>query len=187
MNWHAVRPLAAPLAATLVLATALPAQAALNAYLTIKGSKQGTIQGSVAQKGREGTILVFSTDHSVKVPVDTATGLPTGKRQHGAFVVRKEVDRSSPLLYQALVSNETLTEVVLKFYTPDPTGMEVNHYTVRLTSARLTSIKLVQPNTKNADAAKLPLQEEISFSYQKIEWTWTNGGVSAQDDLGTAD
>jgi hypothetical protein len=32
---------------------------ALNAYLILKGQKQGEIKGSVTQKGREGTILVF--------------------------------------------------------------------------------------------------------------------------------
>jgi type VI secretion system secreted protein Hcp len=30
----------------------------LNAYLTIKGQKQGDTKGSVTQKGREGSILV---------------------------------------------------------------------------------------------------------------------------------
>lgn len=189
MNLHAFRrPLAAMLTAALVLLTALPAQAALNAYLTIKGGKQGQIQGSVTQKGREGMIQVFSTEHVVKVPIDAATGMVTGKRQHGQFIVRKEVDRSSPLLYQALVANETLTEVVLKFFTPDPsgTGMEINHYTVKLTNARLSAIKLVQPNTRVPDLAKLPLQEEISFTYQHIEWTWVKDGATAVDELAPA-
>jgi type VI secretion system secreted protein Hcp len=28
----------------------------------------------------------------------------------------------------------------------------------------------------------LPLQEEITLTYQKIQWTWNDGGVTASDD-----
>jgi type VI secretion system secreted protein Hcp len=54
----------------------------LNAYLSIKGQKQGDIKGAVTQKGREGKILVTDYTYSVLSPRDAATGLPTGKRQH---------------------------------------------------------------------------------------------------------
>ncbi len=30
--------------------------------------------------------------------------------------------------------------------------------------------------------AKLPVLEEISFTYQKIEWTWVETGVTTSDD-----
>ena len=33
---------------------------ALNAYLKLKGQKQGEIKGSVTQKGREGKIMVIA-------------------------------------------------------------------------------------------------------------------------------
>ena len=38
----------------------LHADAALNAYLKLKGQKQGEIKGSVTQKGREGAIAVIA-------------------------------------------------------------------------------------------------------------------------------
>jgi type VI secretion system secreted protein Hcp len=31
----------------------------------------------------------------------------------------------------------------------------------------------------------LPLQEEITLTYQKIQWTWNDGGVTASDDWET--
>ena len=74
---------------------------ALNAYLTLKGQKQGAIRGSVTQKGRENSILVHAFSNEILSPRDPATGLPTGKRMHKPFVILKEVDRGSPQLWNA--------------------------------------------------------------------------------------
>lgn len=155
---------------------------ALNAFLTITGKKQGQIKGGVTQKGREGSIAVYAVQHEVVSPRDAASGLPTGKRQHKPLTIVKETDRSTPLLYNALVANETLTEVVLKFYAQSPAGVEQNNYTVRLTNASISAIDLDMQNNKLEPGNKLPVLEHISFTYQKIEWTWTAGAVSAGDD-----
>ena len=75
---------------------------ALNAYLKIVAQKQGTILGSVTQKGREGTIQIIAAMHEIVGPRDPASGRPTGKRVHKPFVVTKNIDRASPLLYGIL-------------------------------------------------------------------------------------
>jgi type VI secretion system secreted protein Hcp len=171
-------------ASTLFLST-LPAHAALNAYLTLKGTKSGEIKGSVTQKGREGSILVFSYQHEMQTPVDSKSGAATGKMQHGLFKITKELDKSSPLLLRAWSSNEILSELTLRFWEPSKAGgAEVQHFTVKLTNARIVSIKSSLPNTKDAELVKLPISEEISFTYQKIEWTWTDGGVTTSVDWG---
>src|SRR5437764_13583259 len=100
----------------------------LNAYLSATGQKQGQIKGSVTQKGREGFIAVYAVNHEIISPRDAASGLPTGKRQHKPFVIRKEIDKSSPLLFKVFVTNETLTEVVLKFFAATANGVEANSY-----------------------------------------------------------
>ncbi|HRI69004.1 MAG TPA: type VI secretion system tube protein Hcp, partial [Polyangium sp.] len=41
---------------------------ALNAYLRLKGQKQGEIKGSVTQKGREGSIMVIAVSHEIISP-----------------------------------------------------------------------------------------------------------------------
>src|SRR6185369_5441573 len=117
---------------------------ALNAYLKLKAQKQGEIKGSVTQKGREGKILVIAAEHEVEVPHDDA-GHATGKRVHKPFVITKELDKSSPLLYQALVSNETIVEWELQFWAPalagaTAVGAEVQRYTVKLTNAVIIDI-----------------------------------------------
>lgn len=161
------------------------ADAAMNAYLKIKGQKQGDIKGGVVQKGREGSIEVDSSAHEITSSRDASSGAATGRRQHKPFTVVVEVDRALPLLYNALVTNETLTSVELKYYrSGEKGGGDAQFFTVKLTNASIASIRFVQPNSKSPDQARLGETAEIAFSYQKIEWTWNDGGIRAQDDVG---
>ena len=160
---------------------------ALNAYLNLKGQKTGDIKGSVTQKGREGKIMVIAVSHEIVSPRDPASGLPTGKRMHKPFVITKELDRSSPKLYNALVNNENIPEWELEFWTPQlkaatGTGVEFQHYTVTLTNANIASLAFRMANNKHPDLMKFAEYEEIAFTYQKIEWTWNDGGITAMDD-----
>jgi type VI secretion system secreted protein Hcp len=155
---------------------------AFNAYLTLKGQKQGDIHGSVSQKGREGSILVHSFNHTVISPRDPTSGLPTGKRQHQPLVILKEIDQSTPPLWNALVNNENLIAWELKFWAPSANAIETQIYTITLTNASIASIREYMVDNEDPAKAKLPLLQEISFTYQKIEWVWTKGAITAQDD-----
>ncbi len=160
---------------------------ALNAYLNLTGQKQGDIKGSVTQKGREDKIMVIAVSHEIISPRDAASGLPSGKRMHKPYVITKELDKSSPLLYNVLVNNENITKWELQFWTPQVgvgtgTGTEVQHYTVKLTNANIASIAFRMANNKHPELMKFAEYEEIAFTYQKIEWTWVKGGITAMDD-----
>ena len=155
---------------------------AQSAYLTVAGQKQGPINGPVTIKGRENTIEVHAFSEGILSPRDATTGLPTGKRQHTPVMIVKEIDKSSPLLLNALVTNENLTAWVLRFYGADPTGKVMPIYTITLTNASIASITESLIDNEIAANAALPLREEITFTYQKIQWTWMDGGTTAQDD-----
>ncbi len=155
---------------------------AYSAYLTVKGQKQGSFNGPVTQAGRAGTILVHSFDNGIVSPRDPATGQPTGKRQHSPIVILKEIDKTSPLFWAALVTNETLTTWELDIYGPNAAGVETKIYNIALTNVSIASVDQSMLDNETAANAGLPLQEEISFSYQKITWTWTDGGITASDD-----
>lgn len=155
---------------------------ALNAYLKLKGQKTGEIKGSVTQKGRENRIMVIATSHDIVSPRDHASGLPTGKRMHKPFVITKELDAATPVLYNVLVNNENVTEWELQYWRPSATGAEQQHYTVKLTNANIASITQRMLNNKDPNLMKYETYEEIAFTYQKIEWTWTQGGITAMDD-----
>ena len=161
---------------------------ALNAYLSLTGQKQGLIKGSVTQKGREGKIMVIAAEQEVNSRRDASTGLATGRRQHKPLVIFKEIDQSSPRLYSALVGNETLSNWELQFWGPSigtaatASGKEVMRYTVRLSNAVISDIRFQMLNNKNPDLVRYAEYEEVSFVYEKIEWTWVQGGISASDD-----
>jgi type VI secretion system secreted protein Hcp len=160
---------------------------ALNAFLKLKGDKQGEIKGSVTQKGREGKIMVTAASHEVITPRDIVSGLPVGRHMHKPFVITKPLDKSSPLLYTALVNNENITVWELQFWTAAAGGAgagggtEKQHYTVKLSNARITDIRFIMPNNKITELAKLAEYEEVEFVYESIEWVWTDGGITASD------
>ena len=150
-------------------------------YLTVEGEKQSAIEGSVQVKGHEKTILVQAVDHTIDIPRSPQTGLPTGKRVHGAMTVTKEIDKSSPKLFQALTSGEQLKTVMLEFYRISKDGTEEKYYTVKLEKAILTSMKSWTPNCLDPDNRQMGHMEDISFTYEKIVWTFTPDGIEAED------
>jgi type VI secretion system secreted protein Hcp len=160
---------------------------ALNAYLKIKGQKHGDVKGSVTQKGREGKIMVIAANHEVLSPMDPASGFATGKTQHKPFIITKEVDKSTPILYDMLVTNENITDWELQFWKPSISsrtgvGTETQYYTVKLTNARIVDINFHMLNNKNPDLVRYNEYEEVAFVYEKITWIWTDGGITAEDD-----
>jgi type VI secretion system secreted protein Hcp len=156
-------------------------------YAYLVGQKSGQIKGGVLQKGREDSIGVIAVSHSIVSPRDPQSGLPTGQRLHKPFTFTKEVDKASPLLYNILCTNENIKEATFKFWTPQlkaasGVGSEVQHYTVKLTNANIASMDMRGPNIRIPDLQKLTEYEEVALTYQMIEWTWTDGGITATDD-----
>ncbi|HEY2402845.1 MAG TPA: type VI secretion system tube protein TssD [Steroidobacteraceae bacterium] len=155
---------------------------ASSGYLTIVGQKQGAINGGVTQKAHENSILVHAFDVQITSPRDATSGLATGKRQHQPIVILKEIDKSSPLLWNALVNNENLTTWVLKFFDVNPAGLSQQIYSITLTNANIASMDESMLDNEIAANATLPMREQITFTYQKITWTWVDGGITASDD-----
>ncbi len=158
---------------------------AFAAYLSIVGARQGPILGSVTQKGREGKILVIAASHEIVAPRDPQSGIPTGKRMHKPFMLTKELDRASPLLFAVLCTNENVVSAQIDFWTSTATGQEKLRYTVRLTNANLSTINFKMANLRVPRLSRLTEYEELALTYEKIEWTWSEGGISAGDDWQT--
>jgi type VI secretion system secreted protein Hcp len=152
--------------------------------MTVKGQQQGDIKGDVTLKGKEGTIQVLAFSHQVISPRDAASGLPIGKRQHSPLIITKKIDKSTPLLMNALVNNENLPTLTLRFYRPITSGAEQQYYTIKLTNAAVSSIKQYMVYSETTGLTGYHL-EEVSFTYQKIEWIIEDGGITAEDDWET--
>jgi type VI secretion system secreted protein Hcp len=141
-------------------------------FMTVKAAKQGDIKGSATQKGREGAMQCTSFSSEVLVPRDTATGKASGKLQLDPIKCVKRIDRASPQLVNALMTNEALTDVTFSFSQPGKAGDAVA-YTVRLKNATVAGVR------QFLDPAGLA-QEEISISYQQATLTFVDGGVTAE-------
>lgn len=166
----------------LLLATVLFISININAqtiklYVSVKGAKQGNINGGVTEKGKENKIAAYSYSY-------TASN-SAGKKSQTGITITKSIDKSSPLLYTALATNENLTEVIMQFWEPmtsaSGNGSMKQFYTVKLTGATITRINQTSAVT-DANKTGAQLMEEITFSYQKIEMTITDGGIMAEDN-----
>lgn len=144
--------------------------------LTVEGAVSGMIEGGVASTGQEGAIYVLGFSHEVVSPRDSATGLPTGKRQHRPLTIIKPIDKSSPLLMNALTTNENLVECKVKFFQRNATGEIEQYYTITLENATIVSL-----------VSEVPNFESVSFVYESITWTYEDGGITAEDDWQTPD
>ena len=154
---------------------------AMPCYLTLEGENQGKIEGSCEVSGHEGKILVQAVEHSIELPKNPQTGLPSGKRQHLGITLTKEIDKSSPKIYQALCSGEQLKSAQLEFYRISPKGTEEKYYTIRLEKAVIVATRLWVPNCLQPDTRQMGHMEDIGMTYEKIVWTWVPDGIESED------
>ena len=150
-------------------------------FLTVTGNMQGVIDGSCTIKGHENTMLIQAVEHMIEIPKSPQTGLPTGKRVHGALTLTKELDKASPKLFQALTSGEQLSEVKLSYYRMSPAGKEELYYTTVLKNAIITHARTFVPNCLITANKTMGHMEAIAFTYQTIIDTWTPDGIEAED------
>lgn len=145
---------------------------------TIIGAGGHILEGSCTIPKRENTITVIGLRHSLVLPRDAATGMPTGHQQHKPLTLTKYFDNATPLLYRALTTNENLPTITINFYRTDSLGKEIHYYTVELDNARVLSIdSIVSVNSyRNL--------EEVSFVYDTIRWTYEATGSQSEDTWG---
>lgn len=146
-------------------------------HMTIKGKKQGAIDGPSKIKGREKTFEVLAFNHEVTLPVEQRTAVICGKRQHHPMTVLKVVDEASPKLYKAITTGEHL-DVEIKWYRPHPDGgaSEQHYFTTKLAGAKLVSVAPFMPNVNEKAQSGTGHLEQLSFVYDEITWTFEGGG-----------
>jgi type VI secretion system secreted protein Hcp len=182
----------APSLATMTTEDALRMMAGASSFeVTIEGTKQGKFKGEAARGGDKIAGLAFHYD--VKSGRDMASGMPAGKRQHGAITFTKAVDSSSPQLFQALVSNEPLKTVTFEFRSVNATGEEFIFYQITLSNAMISEVEQYTGTgtgaavaAKHTSAVDAPLLEDVSVTFQRIEVENKVGKTSAVDDWGKA-
>jgi type VI secretion system secreted protein Hcp len=155
---------------------------ALETQLNIVGEQQGPLLGPGAGRP-EAECRVLWANQQITVPRNPHTGMPTNKRHHKPFMIRREVSAASIGIRQAFASMEKLTEVRLNYLQPTPLGVLKNQYTVQLFNAFICGVHLRQPLSRTSvKTAHLPLNEVIGFTYLSIRWTWHNPLLVSDDD-----
>lgn len=154
--------------------------AAQDFFLKIEGSKQGKFPDESPQQ--RGTQNCVGYQHEVKSPRDAASGLATGRRQHKPIVFIREIGKATPLLLKAMTENEVLTSVVMEVWGQGgASGVGQKLYTITLTNARCVGVRQWSDVGSNQVSPSSGAMEEVSFTYEKITWTWVNGGVTHED------
>lgn len=151
-------------------------------YLNTNGEK---VDGESTQTslGRENSIECLSFVDAVRTAREKGSGLATGRRTYEPIVIRKRIDKSSPILARSLCNNEVI-EGTFKFFRPNPAGdgTTEHFFTVEYAEGRVASIRRVSPDTIDPASATEPPTEEVSIVFHTITWTYEPGGQMHTDN-----
>jgi len=161
-------------------------------FMSVEGSRQGLITegaytkesvGNSYQSGHEKEAVIKGYTHNITIPRDPLSGQPSGQRVHSPFVVTKLLDKSSPLLMNALVTGETLKKIEIKKYRTNYEGKLEHYFTTILEDAVIVDIQTDAPHSlDNGGVADVAPLEKVSFSYRKISWRHEIASTSGEDD-----
>ena len=154
---------------------------AIPAYMWIKDDGGADIKGSVTVQGREGSVEVVALDHSVSIPTDSNTGKLTGTRIHTPIAFTKETDSSTPYLYKAVTSGQTLKSIEVKWYKIDDAGREVEYFNTKLENVKVVAVKPKMHDIKNPAFEKHNHLEDVELRYEKITWAYKDGNIIHAD------
>lgn len=154
--------------------------------MSVKGQKQGQIDGGAPGnlKGADKHFQLMYFQSAIISPRDPQSGLPTGQRMHEGVEVVGRNCKGVPPLWTAISTNETLDPVVIDFWSQHGAGAGVTqaiYYYITLSKASIASLEHM---TSEVDGT---LFFRARFTYQKIQWDWKQGGITASDDWIGAD
>lgn len=150
-------------------------------YLWLKDDGGADIKGSVDLKDREGSIELIGFSHGINLPVDSANGKITGTRLHSPIMFEKEFDSSSPYLYRAVATGQTLKSAEIRFYNINDAGQEVCYFIISMEVVKIMGVNPGVLNIKLAGNSQLNHMESVSIMYDKITWKYVDGNVQYTD------
>lgn len=142
-----------------------------SSFLEIIAENQGSIDGDSGHADFPNAIRVFDFNHSISVPVAASQSQSGLKAEvvHAPVIITKEIDKTTPKLYQALVEREMLESASFTFMRYDPSGGEVPYYRVKLDEAMIVKAAPWTPEKHNQE---LRFMESIHLVYRNITWSW---------------
>lgn len=153
-------------------------------YMTIAGKTQGLISagcstqdsiGNKCQVEHADEIMVLSYSHNM-VNIGNIN-----KPTHKPIIITKNVDKSSPLLAQALSSREEIS-CTISFYRVSSFGMQERFYSISINGGIIADLTLEMPHAILQHDAEP--QEHVAIRYREITWTHHAAGTSGHSTWG---
>jgi type VI secretion system secreted protein Hcp len=134
--------------------------------LTLTLKTQGKFKGQPTRShgGKGHPILSFGFRFPIEVAVQGGTPTVTGRRRHQTVKITREVDVASPLLWQALMTNEAFPLVDIDIFETEPSGKERHANKITLTDATISEIRpCADPASSRGHAHQVTIDfEEIA-------------------------
>ena len=147
-----------------------PAFGAFDTYMEFKG---GEIARTVPAARTE-QIAILSFGSPTLSASEIGSGMmPAGHRQWSPFLVRRSVDKASPLLREYCANGKHVNFSITRVERSATGSQPKVLYTINFTGAVLSKYS-------TSSGGDNPT-ESFSFTFQKITWTYTNGGKTAMD------
>ncbi|MFP6562270.1 Hcp family type VI secretion system effector [Paraburkholderia sp. B3] len=128
------------------------------------------IKGESADKDHSGWVELKSWNHTITQPrsatASTSGGHTSERCDHGDMQFTKEIDSSSPLLYQHSSGGTTFDEVTIDFMRADGEGNRVKYLEVKLKYVIISSV------APSIEQEGLPI-ETFTLKYAAVQWKQT--------------
>lgn len=136
---------------------------AQKAFLKIDG-----VDGESTADGHKDWINLVSFNQGVSTKaVRSGVSRMQSRAEFGDFMIKKQVDKATPLLMQACASGQVFPELILEVAGPN----RQTYYTITMKKIMVTS---VSSGGSDCSSDCQPM-EEVSFSYDKITWEYNKG------------
>lgn len=140
-------------------------------YLKLSGPD---LKGESTDREHSQWIELSSLRHQMHQPTSpgasTAGGHAVGRTEHGDLAFFKEIDSSSPALYQALSGGTTFQSAQIDLYRDAGDGKRVKYLEIQLKHVLISQISLVVGDTP------LPV-ETMSLRYAAIQWKYQKQNI----------
>jgi len=150
-------------------------------YLELKAN--GTqIKGGVVSESKDtpidikGHIKITQWENFLKTAREAGSGMATGRRTYEGLQLTGPISQAAPLLFKALVENQSL-EGTLRSFRLKKEGQKENHFNIIFKKGRLGDLDIF---TSPLDGS---LYYKFAIVFQEIEYTWVDGGVTHVDNV----
>ena len=140
--------------------------------------KIGDIKGESTDKGHEEWVEIISWSFGADRPIDPLTSRARGNITYEPIVIRKRIDKATPLLFTNLAQGKVEKDAIFEFTGIGPDGGEVLVYRVTLGEVTFNYSRQYYPDLEGCPSAEGGLHEELGIVFNSISLESITGGTS---------